>query len=154
VGDTVEKQKNETISTVLKLAIKSEEAAYNRYRAYQKDATLQAAQELFAKLAKEEKKHKERLQKIDITAFKAKKPSTKTLHILESLMLTPLNELHELKKILKFAIQKEQQAHDMYAQLAKEVTAASIKSLLLELAKEEAHHKALLSQNEKFLSGH
>ena len=52
--------------------------------------------------------------------------------------------LSNVDEILAFAIEKEQEAHDMYVGLAEKVDRPSLKAALREFAEEELGHKAKL----------
>ncbi|MEM4261065.1 MAG: ferritin family protein [Candidatus Woesearchaeota archaeon] len=140
-----------TIKAVVNLAIKSEEQAYTFYNSAYKETKIKSAKILFKKLFEEEKKHKQRLLKIkkDPKNIVFKKTRLNHIRIAKSLIMTPLNEIYELRKIFMIAIKKEEQAFKMYKKMANNIKTKTIKNILVELAKQEAKHKALLVKTEK-----
>lgn len=102
---------------------------------------------LFERLAKEEQKHKKKLMGIpfeDISVGTKELPS-----FAESMMLTPLTELTNLKLILEKAIKSEESENKMYKEMAKASKLRKYKELFTKLAKEETGHKVLLKAEYK-----
>lgn len=137
------------IKTVLQLAIKSEKNAQKLYQHAYKTTKIKSLKILFKRLFNEEKKHKVKIENIDVKKLVFKKTRINHRQIAKSLMMTPLNELNDLRKTLDFAIKKEQEAFTMYQKLSTRIETTKVKKLLTELAKQEALHKSMLIKTKK-----
>jgi len=126
-------------------AIKKEEYAYKLYMKACKKAGLKGSKQLFKRLAEQELKHKKILKNIDLKKFETTKIR---FNVAKKLMLTPLNEIKELKNILKAAIKREQESYEFYMKMARAFS-GKVKLLFKGLASEEKTHKELVNKEYK-----
>jgi rubrerythrin len=131
---------------IISLAIKKEQEAFEFYRNAIKITTIMSAKTLFTKLADEEKKHKQILLNLDdkeiVLLIRSKTSYDKLAKLL---MLTPITEYNDIKKIFEVAIIKEKEAYQFYSGYANTVEPGKIKKILDALAKMEQKHKNLIS---------
>jgi len=135
---------NNKLKKAISNAIKKEEYAYKLYMKACKKAELKGSKQLFKKLAGQELKHKKILKNLDLKKFEVKL----RFNVAKKLMLTPLNEIKELKNILKQAIKREQESYDFYMKMAKAFS-GKVKLLFKRLASEEKTHKELVNKEYK-----
>lgn len=126
-------------------AIKKEEYSYKLYIKAYKKTKIKSSKQLFKKLAQQELKHKKTLKTLNLKQLETKKLR---FNVAKKLMLTPLNELNELKNILKSVISREQDAYDSYMKLSG-VFSGKPKILFIKLANQEKTHKELIKKEYK-----
>ena len=126
-------------------AIMQEESSYKLYSRGAKLRTFISAKRLLKRLAEEELKHKKLLSGINLKTFAISKSTFTSMHLEEELMLTPTNELNEVKDIFELAIRKEMQAHKQYAAMARVIPFGRMKTFFENLSHEEAKHKKLVT---------
>lgn len=132
---------------VIDAAIKQEESSYKLYMRGYKLTTAISAKQLFNKLAEQELMHKRLLKNLDLKeAIDFPDGKYESLKLEEELLLTPVNELKEIKEILKFSIKKEVRAYKQYFGIAKTLPFGKMKTFFEKLAGEEQKHKELVKQ--------
>jgi len=130
---------------IVEAAIKQEESSYKLYIRGYRETSIRSAKILFKKLAGQELRHKKLLQNLDINNVTSFPKSIYYFLHLDDLQLTPLNELNEIKDILKFAIKKEIRAYKQYSGIVKILPFGEMKTFFKKLAGEEQKHKNLVS---------
>ncbi|MFP4424789.1 MAG: ferritin family protein [Candidatus Woesearchaeota archaeon] len=123
---------------IIKAATRAEEQARDMYLRAKELATTGAQEELLQRLADEEQGHKERLESMDLQSG-----ITHDSRIAESLSLTPLDEIADLKEILKIAMQREDTERETYIML-RDSCGSELREIFDQLASEEKGHKELL----------
>ena len=137
---------NKLLEGAINIAIKKEEYSYKLYMRAYKKAKLRGSRLLFKKLAEQELKHKRILQKLDLKDVKL---NTKIrFSVSKKLMLTPLNEIKDLKDILEKSMLREQDSYESYIKLAG-VASGKLKKVFNNLAKEETKHKQIIEKEYK-----
>lgn len=130
------------VKEIVKQATQQEEMAYKFYTdalKYVKDA---AAKVWLKELAGEELKHKEMLQKLDVSKVKQFKPAKiHDLHITEYLVDKDVHEIKDFQDVLIVAMKKEQKAYDFYVGMAKSADSPDMQKICKALAQEELKHK-------------
>ncbi len=135
----------EEAKQIISNAIDDEVEAYAYYKSVAEKTRDSALQKLFGELADEEKKHREFLQ-----TFLTKNTSDlhfapqKDFKVANTLETPRLTEDLKPKDGVVIAIKKEQQAMDMYTELAMLSTDAEQERLFSQLANMERGHKARL----------
>ena len=130
---------------IIQDAISQEEASYELYSHGAALAKTSGAKILFQKLAREEEKHRQLLESISpILASNFPECTYNSLELENYMQLTPLNELNEVKDILKYAIKKETKAFNFYKGIAKALPFGTMQGLFDRLASEEQKHKNLV----------
>ncbi len=135
---------NERLQSIIKGAIKEEEHFIKYYSDAAKKTTVPSAKTLFQKLSKQEMMHKVKLKNLDLKSMKVKDEDISKIEVAKDLMLTPISEFKELKKVFKYAIKAEVAARLMYLHLANSVDGPVESKLFSKLAEEEAKHEELL----------
>ncbi len=139
---TVQKSFEQLIS----LAIKREEEAYDFYTKAAEHAEQKSSIKLLQELAKQEVKHKEKLQKA-LGEGVCDTFTCTTLEEFEShdlsryLLDIPLEPSSSSQDILIVAIKREESARDFYKALSELTGNASHRAVFETLAKEEKNHK-------------
>lgn len=130
------------VKEIVKQATQQEEMAYKFYTdalKYVKDA---AAKVWLKELAGEELKHKEILQKLDVSKVKQFKPAKiHDLHITEYLVDKDVHEIKDFQDVLIVAMKKEQKAYNFYVGMAKSADSPDMQKICKVLAQEELKHK-------------
>lgn len=130
------------VKEIVKQATQQEEMAYKFYTdalKYVKDA---AAKVWLKELAGEELKHKEMLQKFDVSKVKQFKPAKiHDLHITEYLVDKDVHEIKDFQDVLIVAMKKEQKAYNFYVGMAKSADSPDMQKICKVLAQEELKHK-------------
>lgn len=130
---------------IIRDAIRQEEDSYELYIHGASVAKTSGAKILFQKLAGEEMKHKQLLESVNPSLASDFPESTyHTLELENYLQLTPLNELNEVKEILKFAIKKETKAFKFYSGIANALHFGTMQGIFERLAAEEQKHKNMV----------
>ena len=135
-------QQFQTVNDVLDFAIAEEEAAAEFYRRLANTVSNPLMQQVFEDFAMEEVVHKQKL--LLVKEQKLLLPSEDTIMELwkgETVVDSVPEDALEYKQALQLAMDKEKAAFKMYHSLAGAVSDASLKSLFLALAEEEAKHK-------------
>lgn len=129
------------IKEIISQAVFNEDKAFIFYKLMADRASFETSRILFNHLAKEELQHKQILLKhgIDFEFL----GSSKDIKILEKLMLTPVNEMGNLKLDLKNAVKKEEASFKTYTVFSKN-TSGDTKTMFEKLAREEERHMNML----------
>ena len=130
------------IEQILIFAINEEQAAVDFYTTLASQAKAPAMREVFKDFAREEQKHKTKLEAIK--AGKTLKRATKEpidLKIADYLVdVRPTPDM-DYRGALVVAMKKEKAAFKLYTDLAKSTPDETLKATFLMLAQEEARHK-------------
>lgn len=130
------------VKEIVKQATQQEEMAYKFYTdalKYVKDA---AAKVWLKELASEELKHKEMLQKLDVSKVKQFTPAKiHDLHITEYLVDKDVHEIKDFQDVLIVAMKKEQKSYNFYVGMAKSADSPDMQKICKVLAQEELKHK-------------
>lgn len=135
-------EKFKDINQILEFAIKNEEEAYDFYTQLSVKQENPAIKELFSLFAKEELKHKAKLQEAksgNLSGFPVNK--IQNLNISEYMVDVQPGADMSYQETLILAMKKEKKAFLLYTNLAEIATDDGIKNLFLMLAQEEAKHK-------------
>ncbi len=134
-----------TWQQALSLAItREEEAAANYHRMFE-IATDPATKQLLAELEAEEKKHKAKLETLTVESFSSEDlAEPEDLGLTDKLIPDALTPEISLQDLLIRAAQKEKQAAQFYASLARQTRSARLKRLFRFLEKQEKSHKLRL----------
>ena len=136
---------------IIEAAISAEQYAHDLYMKAHSLAKSKIAKDLLLMLAGEELTHKQALEKLYLekkgdTEISPLQDPLQDLGFTQRLQLTPLNELQELKHILKVAIEREEHERLAYQNLMKAVDDPKLKQIFEKLSMEETRHKALLEK--------
>lgn len=138
--------KQDDFKKILLNAIDKEVESYTFYTATSARVTDKALKTIFTELAEQETMHRKTLQEYLITGSKKelKFDEVKDYHLSDMIESPTLTT--EMKPLdgLKLAIKKEEEAKQMYENLAAASIEADQKNLFNELAKMELGHKARL----------
>ena len=131
---------------LLEYAVAREEKAHEFYKNLARQADHPIKRQLFERFAREELSHKEKLKKqlsinegqmefaqIDSTYL----PDDKELEVDQQAKA-------QFVGILSAAIQREKNAYRLYMDMALKISDEQARETLISLAKDEAHHRALL----------
>lgn len=130
------------VKEIIKQAAEQEEKAYKFYTDALKFVKDAAARLWIKELAAEELKHKEMLQKFDVSKIRKFKPDkVQDLHIAEYLVDKDVTEIKDFQDVLIVAMKKEQKSYNFYVSMAKSTDNADMKKLCRILAQEELKHK-------------
>jgi len=130
------------VKEIIKQAAEQEEKAYKFYTDALKFVKDAAAKLWIKELAAEEVKHKEMLQKFDVSKIRKFKPDkVQDLHIAEYLVDKDITEIKDFQDVLIVAMKKEQKSYNFYVGMAKSADNADIKKLCKVLAQEELKHR-------------
>ncbi len=130
------------VKEILKQAAEQEDKAYKFYMDALKIVKDPASQIWLKELASEELKHKEILQKFDVSQIKKFKPGkVQDLHIAEYLIDKDISDVRDFQDVLIVAMKKEQKSYNFYVSMAKSSDNADLKKLCKFLAQEELKHK-------------
>ncbi len=130
------------VKEIIKQAAEQEEKAYKFYTDALKFVKDAAAKLWIKELAAEEVKHKEMLQKFDVSKIRKFKPDkVQDLHIAEYLVDKDVTEIKDFQDVLIVAMKKEQKSYNFYVSMAKSTDNADMKKLCKILAQEELKHK-------------
>jgi rubrerythrin len=136
----------DSFDEILRFAIRKEADAAAFYN-MAADRSNPGAKKAFKELAKMEEEHKKRLEGFDpkkIGQMKLKK--TKGLGMSEMMEDVPYSSDMSYADLLRMAIKNEEKSQQLYLTTAKRVTEASLKKMLLILAREESTHKEKLEK--------
>ncbi len=135
------------VKEIIKRAAAEEEKAHKFYTNALKLVKDEPSRIWLKELADEELKHKEMLQKFDVSKIKQFKPTKiHDLHITEYLVDKDISEVKDFQDVLVVAMKKEQKAYHFYVGMAKSADNPDIKKLCKILAQEELEHKHKLEQ--------
>lgn len=135
-------QQFQTVNDVLDFAMSEEEAAAEFYRRLANTVSNPLMQQVFEDFAMEEVAHKQKL--LLVKDQKLLLPAEDTIMELwkDEIVVDNVSEdALEYEQALQLAMDKEKAAFKMYHDLAGVAADASVKSLFLALAEEEAKHK-------------
>ena len=130
------------IEQILNFAINEEQAAADFYTKMADRATAPAMREVFEDFAREEQKHKAKLEAIKAGGtFKRAAKQPIDLKIADYLVdVTPTPDM-DYRSALVVAMKKEKAAFKLYTDLANSTPDETLKATFLMLAREEARHK-------------
>lgn len=138
-----------TFDKAIDIAIREERASQKLYKNAGDKTTSESIKKLLDMLYEQEKEHEEKLKELkkdkDIEL-----DLKKEIHLSEQSMLTELSELNNLKKILEFALEKENKASDMYKKLS-ECSIGKIHDLFKRLEEEENSHYVMIEKELKVI---
>ncbi|HHT9110611.1 MAG TPA: ferritin family protein [Candidatus Brocadiaceae bacterium] len=130
------------VKEIINQAIKQEEMAYKFYNDALKFVKDAAAKLWLKELADEELKHKDLLQKMDVSKVKKFKPEKiHDLHITEYLVDKDVSEVKDFQDVLVVAMKKEQKSYNFYVGMVKSTDNPDLKKICKILAQEELKHK-------------
>ena len=130
------------VKEIVKQAAQQEDKAHKFYTDALKFVKDAAARIWIKELADEELKHKEMLQKLDVSKIKQFKPAKiHDLHITEYLVDKDVHEIKDFQDVLIVAMKKEQKSYNFYVSMAKSSDNPEMKNLCKILAQEELKHK-------------
>ena len=132
---------------ILSFAIQKEEEASDFYKELSKRTESPNAKRMFEEFSAEEEKHKEKLSNIgeeNISSYSVQSvPDLKISNYLVDVSFRPDTGYQDA---LIIAMKREEKAHDLYVDMAKQVAGTEVEQLLLLLAQEEANHKLRLEK--------
>ena len=130
------------VKEIVKQAAQQEDKAYKFYTDALKFVKDAAARVWIKELADEELKHREMLQKLDVSKIKQLKPAKiHDLHITEYLVDKDVHKIKDFQDVLIVAMKKEQKSYNFYVGMAKSADSADMKKICKVLAQEELKHK-------------
>jgi rubrerythrin len=136
-----------SLDDAIKLALAWEREARDNYLFWAGKTTSVNAKQLFLNLSKMESKHIVALEGINLNGEYNVDLSTDVwLDLSKDITSFPTVGDRDLKRIFDFAVSKEETASARYANLAKNTTDANLSRLFSKLAKEEAYHKLLITE--------
>jgi len=136
------------IEKLFVIATQRENEAYEFYRQAARKVADPNVKEIFLKLARDEQKHFELLERFRANPEKIMKicPPAADWKIAESESLPTLSTDMKPKDAIALAMKKEQQAVDFYRSLSAASTTADIRSMFDNLANMELTHKHRLER--------
>jgi len=136
------------IEKLFVIATQRENEAYEFYRQAARKVADPNVKEIFLKLARDEQKHFELLERFRANPEKIMKicPPAADWKIAESESLPILSTEMKPKDAIALAMKKEQQAVDFYRSLSSASTAVDIRSMFDNLANMELTHKHRLER--------
>lgn len=136
----------DSVEEILRFAIRKEADAATSYR-LAADRSRPGVKKFFEELAKEEDKHKSKLEKFDLKKIgEMKITENKGLGLSEVMEDVPFGPEVTYDELLRMAIKAEEKSERLYTSTAKLVTDPNLKKLLLILAQEEVGHKTKLEK--------
>ncbi|MFO0792500.1 MAG: ferritin family protein [Candidatus Brocadiaceae bacterium] len=130
------------VKEIINQAIQQEEKAYKFYNDALKFVKDAAAKLWLKELADEELKHKDLLQKMDVSkVVKFKPEKVHDLHITEYLVDKDVSEVKDFQDVLVVAMKKEQKSYNFYVGMVKSTDNPDLKKICKILAQEELKHK-------------
>ena len=144
---------SEKLKQILNNAIKDEEYFANFYSMAAKKTEVESARKLFITLADQELLHKQKLESLSFDPEAIIPDKVEDVEIAQDLMMTPIEEINDIKEVFKMAIKFEIQAKDMYQQLGACMADSQAKELLDKLAAEEERHETLLKEEMQKVEG-
>jgi rubrerythrin len=137
---------------VLTVAIEREEEAVAGYAALARDAQDKQLRKLFLKMSKEEKQHLTALQKLDPEGAGGLLPKPTSLHkIRKWLRKSPAAPTAGVRDALRFAIEKEKGAWELYEELANVVKGEEAAAMFRVFSAMEGQHSDWLEALEREL---
>ncbi len=133
-----------TLKQVLQKAIEREIASQKLYADLALQAPNQAGKEALEELARQERGHRELLEKYQRGELKGGALHAENVidyKIAESADLSMISHDMEIKDVFLLAATREQAAHDGYSALAAAHPAGRVKKLLEDIASQELTHK-------------
>lgn len=139
-------QKDTALERILDQAIQFEEDAFQFYTKAKAMVKRTNIKSTLQDLAKQEVKHKQRLQALragntETIIAMPRQGKIEDLKLAEYLVPRPLDENASFQDVLIVAMQREKSSHDFYSTMAGIAEAAEAKSLFQFLAEEELVHK-------------
>jgi rubrerythrin len=135
------------VEEALGVAIEKEIAAYQLYARTAERADDPALKSLLAEMAGQEDRHRELLQGIDPAQCGAFQPEERRdLKMAEYLEKRPLRADAGIQDVVLYAMHREQEAREFYAQMAESVADSEVAGLFRQLSSMENSHKARLEE--------
>ena len=132
----------QNINEILDFAIEQEQAAYDFYTKLANQASTKQMKETFSAFAKEEAKHKQRLEEVKATGkYKADETDIINMKISDYLVRSEVSENMSYQDALILAMKREKAAFKLYMKLHDITDDEDMKILFKNLANEEAKHK-------------
>jgi len=141
----------EEIKAIMERAVRTEESSYSLYLTASRRVKDPGARAGLADLAEEERKHKEKLERLltgnlEWAVSVGRKGAVKDLRISEVLESRPITEKSDLRDVLAFAIKREEATGIFYAQMAALADPGPVRDVFHLLAREEARHKQVVEE--------
>lgn len=134
--------KFDTIKSIIDFAIEKEQEAVDFYTDLAGKVKLKSIADELLKVANMEKGHKDKLQKMDLTAATSSaKSEAVNLKIADYLVEKRPEPDMQWQDLVQIAMQRELAAMNLYKNLAGLVEDGGVKQLLLNLSAEESEHK-------------
>jgi desulfoferrodoxin-like iron-binding protein len=135
----------QSLDNILEFAIEKEEEAQQFYLDWSKKLEAAHLVELFANFASEEKKHKEKLERVKAgSTFAPSAAKVTDLKIVDYLVDIMPDPDMDYQEALIIAMRREKSAFKLYNDMAALSNDESVRALFLSLAQEEAKHKLRL----------
>lgn len=141
----------EYTQTILRNAVIKEKASQKLYKNLANKASNKAIKNIFLQLVEEEKVHENLFKHMDIGLLKKmNKSELDDLNLLKDIkdgkLMIDENDINDINSTLDFAMAQEQKAFDDYMFFSKYMQEGEPKTALVEVAKQEARHKAMLAK--------
>ena len=131
-----------TTDEILDFAIQNEQSAVDLYTSLAEKTKSSAVRAEFLRFANEERGHREKLEKVKSgRKLLGLDKHVQDLKIAEYTVNVTLGEDPDYQSILLFAMAQEKAAFRLYSALADLAPEPELKTMLLDLAQEEAKHK-------------
>lgn len=131
-----------TTDEILDFAIQNEQNAVDLYTSLAEKTKSPAARTEFIQFANEERGHRAKLEKVKSgRKLLGMDSKVQDLKIADYTVDVVLGDDPDYQNILLFAMKQEKAAFRLYSDLAAMAPDADLKSMLLDLAQEEAKHK-------------
>ncbi len=139
----------ETLEDVLTFAIGKEQKSYDLYAMFRDMVKNPAAKKLLNDLASAEQGHKRLLENAmnsgRLPQIAGKKP-VKELGITDYMVYEPIGPESDPQQVMLFAIQREIESYDLYANLLANYAGTEIEATFARLSQEELRHKETLDR--------
>ena len=131
-----------SVEEILQFAIGKEQEAVEFYSGLASRVKNEVMARTFKEFAREEQKHKEKLQAVQAGSLKLQ-PGAKVQDLLVADCLVDVDASPDMdyQKALILAMKKEKAAFRLYSDLAEQAAEGPVQILFLGLAQEEARHK-------------
>ncbi len=131
-----------SINEILDFAMQSEQDAVDFYTSLAEKMQNEEMKDVFLQFAREEVRHKARLQKIkDEGLFDMEADKVRDLKIADYVVHTKTNEDMEYRDALVLAMKREKAAFKLYTNLSERTDQPKLKKVFQALAVEESKHK-------------
>lgn len=136
-----------TVNSLKEILDRATQNEVNAYTFYSKAVDIvkdPSAKVLLKEFADIELKHKNKLEKFDLSKIDEEHHTLKQphdLHISQYLLDKEITPDSTIQDIMIYAMKKEQKSYEFYNNMAKVVTSIEVRNLFEELAAEELDHK-------------